>query len=102
MAGDAGEDFNRNLGIADLDFATVHVYPSNWGVPNTAYTWVNDNWIGDRAALAAAARKPLLFEVRHRLNPCACCIIFAGRGFVRADHSLRARDLESCPGVVDL
>ena len=54
----------RNLGIKDLDFATVHVYPSNWGVPNTSYSWVNDNWIGDRAALAAAAGKPLLLEVQ--------------------------------------
>ena len=42
----------------------MHVYPSSWGVPNTDYTWVNDDWIGDRAALAAAAGKPLLFEVR--------------------------------------
>lgn len=58
-----GEDFNRNLGIADLDFATIHVYPGNWGVPSSTYTWVNDNYIGDRAALAAAAGKPIMLEV---------------------------------------
>ena len=54
----------RNLGIADLDFATTHVYPSNWGIPASQYQWVNDNWIGDRAALAAANGKPLLMEVQ--------------------------------------
>ncbi len=59
-----GEDFKRNLQIADLDFATIHVYPSNWGVPaGTCLSWVNNDWIGDRAALAAAAGKPLVLEV---------------------------------------
>lgn len=58
-----GEDFVRNLGIADLDFATTHVYPSSWGIPASQYKWVNDNWIGDRAALVAANGKPLLMEV---------------------------------------
>lgn len=59
----AGEDFVRNLGIADLDFATIHVYPADWGVPSSAYPWMNDNWIGDRASAVAAAGKPLMFEV---------------------------------------
>ena len=63
MAMKTGEDFTRNLGIADLDFASIHVYPDSWGVPASAYTWVNENWIGDRADLSAAAGKPLLFEV---------------------------------------
>ena len=55
----------RNLKIADLDFATIHVYPSNWGVPSgTCLDWLNNDWIGDRAALAAAAGKPLILEVR--------------------------------------
>ena len=61
-----GEDFVRNLGIADLDFATIHVYPSSWGIAASEYQWVNDNWIGSRAALAAAAGKPLMLEVRSR------------------------------------
>jgi len=60
----AGEDFVRNLGIKDLDFATIHVYPDAMGVPASAYMWVNENWIGDRTILAAASGKPLLFEVR--------------------------------------
>lgn len=58
-----GEDFNRNLGIADLDFATIHVYPSKWAIPANSFDWVNDNYIRPRAALAVAAGKPLLFEV---------------------------------------
>ena len=58
-----GEDYVRNLDIADIDFATIHVYPDSWGVPPSYYTWVNDNFIGDRAALAAAHGKPLMLEV---------------------------------------
>ena len=65
----AGEDFKRNLEIADLDFATIHVYPSNWGVPaGTCLAWINNDWIGDRAALAAAAGKPLVLEVSRRIQ----------------------------------
>ena len=64
-----GEDFVRNLQIADLDFATIHVYPSNWGVPSgTCLDWLNNDWIGDRAALAAAAGKPLIMEVWTRTS----------------------------------
>ena len=64
----AGEDFNRNLGIADLDFATIHVYPDAWGIPNATYTWMNDNFIVDRATLAAAAGKLLIMEVQKALE----------------------------------
>ena len=72
-AAQAGEDFKRNLQIADLDFATIHVYPSNWGVPaGTCLSWINNDWIGDRAALAAAAGKPLVLEV--------CCASAEGVG----------------------
>ena len=60
-----GEDYVRNLDIADIDFATIHVYPDSWGIPPRYYTWVNDNFIGDRAALAAAHGKPLMLEVCH-------------------------------------
>ena len=59
-----GEDFNRNLGIADLDFATIHVYPNGWAIPADSFDWVNDNYIRPRAVLAVAAGKPLLLEVR--------------------------------------
>lgn len=59
-----GEDFVRNLGIKTLDFATIHVYPCNWGIPASQYQWVNDNYIGDRASLTASNGKPLMFEVR--------------------------------------
>lgn len=57
-----GEDFVRNLKISTLDFATIHVYPCNWGIPASDYKWVNDNYIGDRSSLAAAVGKPLFFE----------------------------------------
>lgn len=57
-----GEDFNRNAFNPYLDFLTLHVYPSNWQIPANDYIWLNQNVIGDRAALAAGANKPLLFE----------------------------------------
>lgn len=59
-----GEDFNRMLYNKYLDFATVHIYAYNLGIPATQFDWVNSAVLGDRAALAAAAKKPLLFEVR--------------------------------------
>lgn len=46
----AGEDFNRNLYIKTLDFATVHCYPKSFGVPNTSFEWVNDFMLGEQAA----------------------------------------------------
>eukprot|EP00208_Stichococcus_sp_RCC1054_P002221 CAMPEP_0206134838 /NCGR_PEP_ID=MMETSP1473-20131121/243_1 /ASSEMBLY_ACC=CAM_ASM_001109 /TAXON_ID=1461547 /ORGANISM="Stichococcus sp, Strain RCC1054" /LENGTH=663 /DNA_ID=CAMNT_0053526467 /DNA_START=573 /DNA_END=2564 /DNA_ORIENTATION=+ len=57
-----GEDFNRNLYIPTIDFGTIHVYPSNFGVPNTSVGWVNDMYIGQRMFLARGANKPLLLE----------------------------------------
>jgi mannan endo-1,4-beta-mannosidase len=66
----------RNLGIADLDFAVIHVYPGNWGIPADEHTWVNDNYIGARAALAAAAGKPLILEVGQGLQ----CALYCSAG----------------------
>ena len=47
--GSKGEDFNRNLYNSYLDFATIHVYPQNLGVPGPVFFWVDDNYIGTRA-----------------------------------------------------
>ena len=41
-----GEDFNRNLYITTIDFATIHCYPGSFGVPNTSVSWVNEQFIG--------------------------------------------------------
>jgi hypothetical protein len=41
-----GEDFNRNLYIKTLDFATIHVYPQSFALPNTGYQNVNEFFVG--------------------------------------------------------
>ncbi|KAI0909780.1 glycoside hydrolase superfamily [Ustulina deusta] len=53
-----GLDFEANLQIASLDFATFHLYPSSWGTSND---WGN-LWITTHAAACEAAGKPCLFE----------------------------------------
>lgn len=62
----------RDLSIDDLDFATIHVYPSNWGIPANQYQWVNENYIGDRSSLAAASGKPIVFEVILKMRGKVC------------------------------
>ncbi len=42
-----GEDFNRNLYIKTIDFATIHVYPQSFGLPNTGYQNVNEFYVGE-------------------------------------------------------
>jgi hypothetical protein len=42
-----GEDFNRNLYIKTLDFATIHVYPQSFGLSNTSYQDVNEFYVGE-------------------------------------------------------
>ncbi|KAH8671082.1 glycoside hydrolase superfamily [Xylariales sp. PMI_506] len=53
-----GLDFNANLNITTLDFATFHLYPNSWG---EAYSW-GDLWITTHGAACVAAGKPCLFE----------------------------------------
>ena len=52
--GTKGEDFNRNLYNAYLDFATIHVYPQALAIPGSVFNWVNDNYIGSRAVCCHA------------------------------------------------
>ena len=63
-----GEDFNRNLYIKTIDFATIHVYPQSFGLPNTGYQNVNEFYVGDRhlpRVCGSASRST------------ACCIVCA-------------------------
>ncbi|KAF7563258.1 hypothetical protein G7046_g875 [Stylonectria norvegica] len=53
-----GVDWEKNLGITTLDFATFHLYPGSWGTSND---WGN-GWVKSHAALCAKAGKPCLFE----------------------------------------
>lgn len=57
-----GVDFDRNVKDPHIDFATVHAYPDNWGVPASDYKWYGPNFIRDRARIAHAAGKPIIME----------------------------------------
>ncbi|KAK9819797.1 hypothetical protein WJX72_002477 [[Myrmecia] bisecta] len=57
-----GVDFVKNCGLPTIDFCTVHVYPDNWAIKAWEHTWVGDNFIRDRAAVAHAAGKPIIME----------------------------------------
>ena len=67
-AGAKGLDFAGNLGLANINFATVHAYPQAFGIPFSNlgdyddYTWINTYFIASRAALAKAANKPIILE----------------------------------------
>ena len=57
-----GVDFVRNSHVPHIDFATVHVYPDNWGFEPSEYKWVIPNVIADRAHIAHKAGKPIILE----------------------------------------
>ncbi|KAI5791926.1 glycoside hydrolase superfamily [Geopyxis carbonaria] len=56
--GGEGIDWEANLAIPDLDYATAHMYTEDWGMTNE---WGN-TWISDHATKAAAAGKPFVLE----------------------------------------
>ena len=60
--GSKGVDFVRNLSLPNIDFATIHIYPGNWGIPSTQLDWLLGHYIADRGAIAHAAGKPIVLE----------------------------------------
>lgn len=58
--GSKGADFACNVCNTDIDFATVHTYPDSWQMPD--YKWLGDNYIQDRANVAASCNKPTILE----------------------------------------
>lgn len=92
-SGMKGVDFDTNVANPNIDYATVHAYPDNWGIPASDYTWYGPNFIASRASIAHAAGKPIIMEeygvregrfrgvlgVRAGLGPGAC----AGAGMRR-------------------
>lgn len=55
-----GADFACNVCNTDISFATVHTYPDSWDMPD--YEWLGDNYIQDRANVAASCNKPFILE----------------------------------------
>ncbi|EGO56151.1 hypothetical protein NEUTE1DRAFT_64492, partial [Neurospora tetrasperma FGSC 2508] len=53
-----GGDFDRELGLRNVDFGTMHLYPDWW---SKSVEWSNQ-WIRDHAASGRAAGKPVVLE----------------------------------------
>ncbi|KAG9032418.1 hypothetical protein FRB95_001471 [Tulasnella sp. JGI-2019a] len=66
--GQAGEDFDKDLTLPNIDFATYHMYPATWypeldfpGSNWTVQEW-GLTWIQQHADAAKKANKPLVLE----------------------------------------
>lgn len=53
-----GLNFTNNLKIPDIDFGTMHLYPSSWGETDT---W-GSSWITAHDTVGAAVGKPVILE----------------------------------------
>jgi mannan endo-1,4-beta-mannosidase len=60
--GYVGVDFPCNLAHRNVDFGTIHAYPDSWGFSANGYTWLKQNFLEDRAAIAKSLGKPIIFE----------------------------------------
>ncbi|KAG5734642.1 Mannan endo-1,4-beta-mannosidase F [Termitomyces sp. T112] len=68
LNGQAGEDFDLDLTLPNIDFGTYHLYPQSWypsqDYPGSNFTieaWGKD-WILDHASAAKKANKPVILE----------------------------------------
>jgi len=66
--GQAGEDFDRELFLDNIDFATYHMYPESWYpqalIPGSGFDtegWGID-WITNHSIAATRANKPIILE----------------------------------------
>jgi mannan endo-1,4-beta-mannosidase len=61
--GHDGIDFRCNIQSPNIDFATIHTYPDQWGMsPPDGYVWLAENFIKHRAEIAHALGKPIILE----------------------------------------
>ncbi len=61
--GSKGVDFDRNIALPNVSFATTHLYPDNWNVASSEFqSWFVPQVIQDRAKIAHAAGKPIIIE----------------------------------------
>ncbi|KAF6765968.1 glycoside hydrolase superfamily [Ephemerocybe angulata] len=68
--GQAGEDFDLDLTLDDIDFGTYHIYPQYWygstlDTPNNENFTIGNwglSWIQDHADSAKKANKPVILE----------------------------------------
>ncbi|KAJ3511183.1 hypothetical protein NLJ89_g4243 [Agrocybe chaxingu] len=67
--GQAGEDFDADLQLENIDFGTYHIYPQYWytllDTPSSTNFTIKDwglSWIQDHANSAKKANKPVILE----------------------------------------
>jgi mannan endo-1,4-beta-mannosidase len=60
--GSKGVNFEKNVHLTQIDFATVHVYPDNWNIPSHQMGWVEERLMKRRADIAHSAGKPVVLE----------------------------------------
>ncbi|KAF7335994.1 Carbohydrate-binding module family 1 protein/glycoside hydrolase family 5 protein [Mycena sanguinolenta] len=58
--GTLGIDFEANIKITTVDYATFHMYPESWGESDVEPWGVQ--WITDHATVMASANKPVIME----------------------------------------
>lgn len=65
--GTAGSSFTMNTSLPNIDIASVHCYPEDWGIPpSSAVTWMHDH-----QRLATVYNKPLIVGevgIRRQMN----------------------------------
>ena len=103
-----GEDFNRNLYINTLDFATIHVYPQSFGLSNTSYQNVNEFYVGEgpppRACASMSRRIACCVSASHMLpaqDACWACFVPTHRAHLAAGDRMRLARSAGKPLLVE-
>ncbi|MEN9834140.1 MAG: hypothetical protein RL011_333 [Pseudomonadota bacterium] len=60
--GSKGADYERNLTLPNIDFATVHAYPTHWMISTDEIEWFAKEFLADRARIAHKLDKPVVLE----------------------------------------
>ncbi len=60
--GSKGADYERNLTLPNIDFATVHAYPTHWMISTEDIDWFSEEFLADRARIAHKLKKPVVLE----------------------------------------
>jgi mannan endo-1,4-beta-mannosidase len=57
-----GVEFKDNTAVSNIDAATVHAYPDNWGFTSSNYRNYGRLFMQDRAKIARDLNKPIIME----------------------------------------
>lgn len=61
-SGFSGVDWEKLLEVQSVDFATFHLYPTQWGVPEREILSYGLKWIEDHIKVAKSFSKPIVLE----------------------------------------